>query len=128
MIAVIIPLGALLIAILSVAALWLWWTGDPAPELASEKGSLTFADSIATPAAEIGSAPAQMYQAQPSNEVMRVVRSGDGQLQVLMNGTIYQTMADVSRDSVIHEHFMSTLRALAQFAQETNGVAIPPAL
>src|SRR5687768_7716291 len=98
MISVIIPLGALLIAILSVAALWLWWTGDAPPELASEQsGSMTsYMDSTPPPVAQISSAPTQSISAPTSDEVLRVVRNSDGQLNILMNGNTYRSMADVS--------------------------------
>jgi hypothetical protein len=129
MLSVLIPVGALLIAILSVAALWLWWSGEAPPELEGDPGSdITFSDSISEPVAEMSGVPAQTYTSAPTTaEVLRVVRASDGQLHILINGNTYQSMAEVSHDPSIQDHFINTLRSLSEFAQDAGGVSTAPA-
>jgi hypothetical protein len=127
MASVIIPLGALLIAILSVAALWLWWTGDSPPELAAEQGSSSvLAEGFSASAAEMTSAPVLTGSTQSSDEVLRIVRGSDGQLQILMNGVTYHSLSEMNREPGIRDRFMSTLGSLSQFAQEAGGVSAAP--
>jgi hypothetical protein len=129
MLSVLIPIGVLIIAILSVAALWLWWSGEAPPELAGDRGSdTTFPDSISEPVAEVISIPTPTqttYTSTPvSDEVLRVVRASDGRLHVLINGTTYRNMADVSLDPSVQEHLINTLRSLSEFAQQASGITL----
>jgi hypothetical protein len=127
MASVIVPVGALIIAVLSVVALWLWWTGDSPNELAVEQANIVSqTDSMPSNIAEISSAPVQALPSQATGEIMRVVRSSDSQIQVVINGTTYQSIADVERDSLAHDQLMSTLGALSQFAQLEKSVSIMP--
>jgi hypothetical protein len=128
MLSIIIPIGALLIAILAVAAFWLWLTGDPPAEVATEQsGGLIFAESPAPVVAAATSMPAQAHYTPSSDELLRVMRGSDGQMQIQINGTTYRNMGDMSRDPLLREHFMGTLRSLAEFAQDTSGVVTAPA-
>jgi hypothetical protein len=132
MVGVIIPLAALLIAVLMVAALWLWWTGDRGeavaaqPEGSHQLENVDFASFSTAPAVTYTPASMPAAQTMPAaNDLLRVIRTSDDQLAVVIDGTTYRNMRDVSTDTARRDQFMGTLRSLAQFAQEAENVPAP---
>lgn len=151
---IILPLGALLIALLIIAALWLWWSGDRSeePQAQAEQGAAAASlmnlpteapNAMNTP--PIMTAPTSStlplvsmpapYPPAPAltthgNEILRVARADDGRLSVMFASGTYHTMSEMD-DPDLRQQFMSTLRALALFTQDVeNGAAAPdvPAL
>ncbi len=135
-----IPLLALILAALSIAGLWYWWTSTREEEpggidrlnALSEFDRLTGTSSTApTPPAGIperqeqSTAVPQPLPMRPPPmqadgevvEVMRVLRDlADGSLIVEIRGKRYRSLRDMD-DPVVGRHFMGNAQALARFAR-----------
>lgn len=143
----ILPLAALVIALLIIAALWLWWSGDRADESQLQTESPGSDAGVAQPISTAAVEPPAMMAPEPAapapsaasiphvmpgaaytpqgDEILRIARSGDGRLSVTFGGGTYRTMGEMN-DPTLRQQFMSTLRALALFTQDVeNGVTAP---
>jgi hypothetical protein len=133
MASILVPLVALLIAALVVAALWLWWTGDQS-DAADADGSddlsansimtLDITPTIADATAPIAASPV-MGTTAGGIEILRVARDRNGALNVMLGGVTYRNMSEFEGNPLMRDDFLSTVQALAQFAQSTDNVAAP---
>lgn len=127
MITVILPVAALLIALLLVAALYLWWSGDQPETVPAGDGEFMNVASLdIAPSMPVSAPVASSSTPAPSlsTEVLRVTRGRNGQLIVNVNGATYHNMTEMNYNAEVREHFMGTLRSLAEFAQASeNGSA-----
>jgi hypothetical protein len=134
MISVVLPIAALLIALLLVAALYLWWSGDQPETVPAGDGEFTniaSLDMAYAPSMPVAAPSASVPMPNAANELLRVTRGRDGQLIVNVNGATYHNMAEMNYNAEVREHFMSTLRSLAEFAQASENelkIAAVPAV
>ena len=135
-----IPLLALILAALSIAGLWYWWTstreepggtdrlnalseldrltGASSPALAPSVGPPEqLEQSMAVPPVSSPMRPPPMQADSEVVEVMRVLRDlADGSLIVEIRGRRYRSLRDMD-DPAIGRHFMGNAQALARFAR-----------
>lgn len=131
MTAIILPIAAFLIALLLVAALYLWWTGDAPETVPAGDGEFTGVSSLDIATSMPSASPiTSMPTPSTANELLRVTKGRDGRIIVNVNGATYHNIAEMSYNTEVREHFMNTLRSLAEFAQSAdNGsvkVSAPP--
>ncbi len=108
-----LPLGALLIAVLVVAALWLWWS--PSPQGGEDERV----------PADVPQSAVPLPRTRPSQEVLRVLREQGGMLSIEIGERRYHNLAEVT-DPLTRERLLETLRMLAQFAGEEVALSGSP--
>jgi hypothetical protein len=100
---ILLPLAALVVAGLAIAALWLWWSPPANQETPLEVPA--HADSPSDP---------------EGGEILRVLRDpSGGMLSIRMNGRLYRSIGEIDSPQT-RETLYDALRALDQFAQRPS--------
>ena len=116
---VILPVAAVIIAGLLVAALWLWWGGGtPEQEDVAESHSST--EAMVTPLTDTSVASIL------PNEGFRVMLSSRTDKMVIqIGGTIYSRLAEIS-DATLRNEVKRQIEALQQFTSEDQPLRSSP--
>lgn len=121
-----LPLFAIIVALLAAAGLWLWWSNSQDSRAATGSPPEQRRETPPTPAPPASiSAPAAAPVEPGMVEVMRVLRDlADGSLIVEIDGRRYYALKEIT-DPQVGRRFLGNAQAVAQFAH-LGDIKVPP--
>ena len=129
MIGVILPLAAIVIAVLVVIALWLWWSGSEEAEAVTQDNSHKGIELGGIPNPPIPTNTTSsvweippMQEAPVTNELLRVLQTQDDNIAVIVGGRIYSSLQEMKADPAVESKFLHTARAIAKFAEDAENI------